>query len=230
MTKSSLRKPPAPLLPLGCILASATASWIATSELPAQALPLDSGLISFDIGCNCSNTGYQGTVGWTFTVNTPKIIGFLGVYDQAGDGLSAATDVGLWDTNTQTLLASVTVPSGTAGILSGQFRYAGISSVTLMPGTTYTIGAQYKQPYQSDWYQLLTINNVFAPWITYQTPAERFGSSLAIPFNVGQSPYGIYGPNLAEVPAPLPIFGAGAAFSWSRRLRRRVASASRPKA
>ncbi|MEB3167830.1 MAG: hypothetical protein VKK97_03770 [Synechococcaceae cyanobacterium] len=31
----------------------------------------------------------------------------------------------------------------------------------------------------------------------------------------------------AGVPAPLPLFGAGAAYGWSRRLRRRL---SNPKA
>ena len=30
----------------------------------------------------------------------------------------------------------------------------------------------------------------------------------------------------APVPGPLPLFGAGAAFGWSRRLRRRVQSGS----
>ncbi|MCX5967068.1 MAG: hypothetical protein NTV57_05380 [Cyanobacteria bacterium] len=29
-------------------------------------------------------------------------------------------------------------------------------------------------------------------------------------------------PNQASVPGPLPLFGAGAAFGWSRRLRRRI--------
>jgi len=30
--------------------------------------------------------------------------------------------------------------------------------------------------------------------------------------------------NLQEVPGPLPVFGAGAAFAWSRRLRQKLAS------
>jgi len=33
-------------------------------------------------------------------------------------------------------------------------------------------------------------------------------------------------PGPASVPAPLPLFGVGASFLWSRRLRKRVASAS----
>jgi hypothetical protein len=34
----------------------------------------------------------------------------------------------------------------------------------------------------------------------------------------------ILGPPAADVPGPLPLFGAGAAFAWSRRLRRRIAT------
>jgi hypothetical protein len=34
------------------------------------------------------------------------------------------------------------------------------------------------------------------------------------------------GPGPASVPAPLPLFGVGASLIWSRRLRKRVASAS----
>ena len=33
-------------------------------------------------------------------------------------------------------------------------------------------------------------------------------------------------PPVASVPGPLPLFGAGAAFGWSRKLRRRIGSVS----
>jgi hypothetical protein len=33
---------------------------------------------------------------------------------------------------------------------------------------------------------------------------------------------GFFGPNFAEVPAPLPLAGAATGLAWSRRLRRRV--------
>jgi hypothetical protein len=192
----------------------------------AKALPFDPGLVSFDIGCNCSNPFYSGTVGWDFTVKENHDINMLGVYDAGGDGLAVATEVGLWDRDTNTLLASVTVPQGTAGALLGQFRYAPIPSVWLMPGVNYALGALYTQPSHSDWYQLMTVNNVFAPWISYGNPTETpiGGVSLALPSNVGQSPFGIYGPNIASTPGPLPILGAGAAFGYTRKLRRRLKS------
>jgi hypothetical protein len=34
----------------------------------------------------------------------------------------------------------------------------------------------------------------------------------------------ILGAPTAAVPGPLPLLGAGAAFGWSRRLRRRIAA------
>jgi hypothetical protein len=32
--------------------------------------------------------------------------------------------------------------------------------------------------------------------------------------------------NSSDVPGPMPLFGAGAAFGWSRKLRRRIGSGS----
>jgi hypothetical protein len=199
----------------------AGASLFSGGEVKAS-LALDPGLKSFNINCNCSNPAYSGTVGWDFTVKKWQSIDFLGVYDAGGDGLAVATDVGLWNRGTNTLLASVTVPQGTAGHLLGQFRYAQIPALALQPGVNYALGALYKQPFQSDWYQLITNNDLFANWINYGNPTEVAGGALALPANLGQPPYGIYGPNLASIPGPLPILGAGAAFGFTRKLRRRV--------
>lgn len=99
-----------------------------------------------------------------------------------------------------------------------------IPELQLTPGDTYAIGAYYPQPYNSDWYQLITSNNVFGPWFNYIDSTSILGVfDLPVPEGGGLQPYGIYGPNLAyEVPGPLPIAGAFAAFSTSRKLRRRV--------
>jgi hypothetical protein len=57
-----------------------------------------------------------------------------------GDGLTGAgAQVGIWDMS-GTLLASVTVPAGTATTQIGSYRYAALSSVlTLAPNTTYQV-------------------------------------------------------------------------------------------
>jgi hypothetical protein len=63
---------------------------------------------------------------------------------------------------------------------------------------------------------------------TFDGPITPFSAGLAL-FDAfptpGVAPNTVYG-NAFFVPGPLPIFGAGAAYGWSRRLRRRVASAS----
>ena len=44
---------------------------------------------------------------------------------------------------------------------------------------------------------------------------------------VGDTGAPVPGPSPASVPGPLPLFGVAAAFSWSRRLRRRTLQASK---
>lgn len=162
-------------------------------------------------------------VGWDFTVKKLQHIDHLGVYDAGGDGLAVATDVGLWDRGSGTLLASATIPQGTVGDLLGQFRYVNIPLLALQPGVTYALGALYNQPSNPDWYQLITNNNSFANWINFISPSERFASTaLQIPIATTQPPFGIYGPNIAATPGPLPILGVGAVFGWSRKLRQRL--------
>ena len=47
---------------------------------------------------------------------------------------------------------------------------------------------------------------------------ESFGTGVSVKYVVG-SPLST---GVSSVPGPLPIFGAAAAFSWSRRIRRRL--------
>jgi len=44
------------------------------------------------------------------------------------------------------------------------------------------------------------------------------------PYTANDSINLIAGPPSAAVPGPLPLLGAGAAFGWSRRLRKRIAA------
>lgn len=80
------------------------------------------------------------TNGWRFQALQAIDVVKLGTLDLGGAGLATATDVGLWD-DSGTLLASVTVPAGTAGEYVDQFRYAAISPLPLTAGSFYRIGA-----------------------------------------------------------------------------------------
>jgi len=70
----------------------------------------------------------------------------------------------------------------------------------------------------------------------YYTP--DFSADFPVPWNFVSDPesandpntvYAYFSPNLsyALVPSPLPLLGAGTAFAWARRIRRRVGSRSR---
>lgn len=217
---------------------------------PANAVStIDPGLISFEMSPISSTIPFEGTVGWTFVVYEPRKVSLLGVYDADADGLAVATEVGLWERDMLStnghLLASATVPAGTAGTLFGQFRYTSISELTLQPGIEYTVGALYIQPYTSDRYQGYTniefganSDPKFASWIeqysmnfsTHCAWSSALCKDLAFPYYSGNAGAGgYYGPNIAgvvgtvrEVPGPMPILGMIAAFRFSRKLRRRI--------
>lgn len=83
---------------------------------------------------------YSATRGNTFTVSGGVArVTHLGYYDDGKDGLIEAHTVGLY-TATGDLLRSATVPAGTVSSLTGNYRYAKLSSdITLTNNTTYII-------------------------------------------------------------------------------------------
>ncbi|MBV6500151.1 MAG: hypothetical protein CJBNEKGG_02620 [Prosthecobacter sp.] len=89
-----------------------------------------------------STDGSNRVWGSTFTALEDCVLTHLGVYDHNQDGLSRSVPVGLWDYNTQQLLASTTVT--TSDPLVGSSRQHALTTpVTLTAGTRYTIGAFY---------------------------------------------------------------------------------------
>ena len=88
-------------------------------------------------------------VGWRFTVAKQLVISDLGVWnaDKTG-GIESPHQVGIWD-GSQTLIASVTVDA--TGSVVGDWIYASITPVIVVPEETYTIGALYVQG-DDDWY------------------------------------------------------------------------------
>lgn len=84
--------------------------------------------------------GLTRMLGWQFTVTEPLSVSALGWFDLRQDGLARSHEVGLWNRDTQALLGSVVVASGTVGTLDGFFRYTSLgSAVALSSGTTYVI-------------------------------------------------------------------------------------------
>jgi hypothetical protein len=88
---------------------------------------------------------FTGTVGGIFltTYSLYPQVNWLGYYDANGDGLANSHLVTLWDNGTQAILASATVPAGTAAPLINGYRWVQLSStLTLNYGSYYVIGAK----------------------------------------------------------------------------------------
>jgi hypothetical protein len=85
--------------------------------------------------------------GYDFTATTSLSLTALGFWDANSDGLLRAFSVGLWNTATQTLLASASIDNAdpiSGGVVSGgAWRYETLGApVALVSGQTYTLAWQ----------------------------------------------------------------------------------------
>jgi hypothetical protein len=181
-----------------------------------------------------SATSYGGSVwnlGYEFHVNNAVTVVALGNVDVSGSGYSQAQQVGLW-TSSGVLLASTFVDN--TDPLNGHWRFRAVSSVTLVVGQDYVVGAQGGADYTGAG---RTVGLTVDPDITYVQ--DRFvylaGSSnnpLVFPGSTeGQtvaSGGGWFGGNVefgnaAVIPEPasMTLFGIGAlglvGYGWRRR-------------
>ena len=171
-----------------------------------------------------SGVGYPPgiTLGFTFSVNSAITVTDLGIFDWSLDGLLEAHQVGLWNSG-GSLLASVTVPSGTAAVLDGDFRYVAISSLSLTSGETYTLGAQYPT---SNLEIVRGSATLFTPSVVnYLEDKQAGGAGFIQPTLSTGATNGFFGPNLLFVPEPsalilglIALMGLSAC-TWRRRRR-----------
>lgn len=78
--------------------------------------------------------------GFWFETNQAVLVSDLGYFDAGGDGFGTPHQVGIFGTDTN-LLVSTTLGQGTTGTLIGDFRYAAINPILLLPDTWYLIAA-----------------------------------------------------------------------------------------
>jgi len=148
------------------------------------------------------------TVGWSFWSTDSIKVTALGFFDEGQDGLSYAHEVGLWNEN-GTLLVSATVPIGTTGELTGDFRFVSLANpITLSAGLRYYVGSLYLSSYTSDnqpnglvpdnlLMNVASLNP--APGIAYdvQRAASNYSLSLLFPdwMPTNNTSNGYFGPN-----------------------------------
>lgn len=165
-------------------------------------------------------------LGYSFVVNSPITVVSLGIWDFQSDGLAAPHDVGFWNSS-GTLLASATVPAGSAGMLNSGFRFAPISPLVLTVGATYFVAAEVTVAAGDTWTVDPLVFNV-APEITYDSRRyQGYVGTLLFPNLVGSNSIGYFGGNFEFVPSAVPEPGTftllalgGLALAGFRRFRR----------
>jgi hypothetical protein len=183
-------------------------------------------------GGNNRNDVYpQAGFGFAADASGTAQINQLGYYDEGGDGLQVAHEVGLYHyTGVFTLIAKATIPAGTAATLQDGYRWVSIPTVTLTDGTQ---GGDYYELIASQgpdiWWDGggTTIVNPFGNFPA-GPPGDGFNVGLPMPAVGGTSPLGLGGPSfggpnmgfVVPEPSSLVLLVLGAAFvAWSRSRR-----------
>ena len=161
------------------------------------------------------------TCGWTFTVDEMITVRALGQWDWQRDGLDVVADVGLWEKDSTTLLATVQVPEGTGGILVADHRFIElITPVELSPGIEYVIGSTYQigGPNTDD----LEVDE-FNPIVNPTGGAFASGAALTFPTSFDEplrsGPSFLFGDGpIIPIPAAVWLFGSALGLlGWLRR-------------
>jgi hypothetical protein len=165
---------------------------------------------------------FQGglVAGSSFNAPNGATFNSLGFIDVGSDGLADSYQVGLWDTNTQALLASTTVTP--ASPLINGFRYAAIPQTILAPGTSFTVGALLHTTQPDAWVTSASIAD--GAGFTGAGIGRFFGSNITLTFP--SSPdgvtYVVANASDAIVPAPATLGLAGVGGLLLRRRSRRA--------
>jgi autotransporter-associated beta strand protein len=123
----------------GRIISSLALALLAASA-SAQTVGFTANTAAEQYGTYQTDNGGLLNIGRAMTVSGSGIEVFqLGVFDYHGEPLAAAHTVTLFDSDTQTALASVTVPAGTAAPLINAFRFAPLATPVFLPAGNYSI-------------------------------------------------------------------------------------------
>lgn len=157
--------------------------------------------------------GSFANFGWSFTLDQPRMLTSLGLWDFNPTGLADAHQVGLWDAG-GTLVASAIVDNSAGSVASasgsGLWRFADVSDTYLAIGD-YTIGAYY--PSAADAFRGSDTGNVVnlttADWLTYGeglVTVGAFGNQFGRPDTTVSERFSpaFFGPNFQTTAVPEP--------------------------
>ncbi|MEI9960420.1 MAG: PEP-CTERM sorting domain-containing protein [Limisphaerales bacterium] len=192
--------------------------------------------VDLSSGTQNSFVGYVGGIFLTSYDYYPQV-NYLGYYDKDGDGLANSHTISLWDNSAgNTLLATATVPAGTAAPLINGYRWVQLpSTVGLTYNNWYIIDAQVDNV--DTWGDFIT-DDAGAGQITWSSQYANLQSgyefsragrydSVEPPANSAGSdaiyPAANLGYNLVPIPEPttLALLGMGTAVAWGIVRRRK---------
>jgi hypothetical protein len=162
------------------------------------------------------------SVGWRFQALQNVSVVSLGALDpDSQNGLASSMDVGIW-TDSGTLLASLTVPAGTAGTLVDNYLYADlITPISLTTGDFYRIADSPTSGLNAYMFSGVSVTDSAAVGFDQGYEATS-NNSLTFPTTSGGSS-AFFGPNFQYVPEPTSFalvalgFAACAGYRSPRR-------------
>ena len=181
-------------------------------------------VLTFTVPSTFISVNNDQSVGWQFNVNAATLVTGLGWYDDLSNGLSNAHQVGIWSPS-GTLLASATVPAGTAAGFDGQFRTVSITPITLTPGAGYIVGGE-NFANSTDRIASDVPSQIVDPRITYvDATFSNIGLGFTRPATFSIATTGFYGPSFSvgiPEPAAAGALTVTACAMMIRRNRRNV--------
>lgn len=177
------------------VLKGAIALAVAAAPALAQVHAVD-----FDPNTGLTGANSEQTVGWQFDVLSPITVNGLSWFDDFGNGLTLSHEVGLWDSS-GALLATATIPAGTAAPLDGLWRYVSITPVNLAPGQGYIIGG-YNGSGHADRLAFDVTQTVIPEIRFIDATYADINAGFVRPTLFSGAVNGFYGPSFTLIPAP----------------------------